>query len=250
MGTAASVSFNDHEFIKNAENTYLLNPDQWDKVYEQIHNKYINDQISKIDIPIPENNKIESKQIINECKDNNNSNGEPVDFSNEIAEEITILRTNPKGYIKYVEQHLSLFKDDFLYSTNIENSFIRTIEGKKVVLELIDVLNKTSKLSKMTASPLITLAAMDHQRDLTINPNLSHTGSNGSTTGDRITKHGQWLGSIGENIDYGNYSARDIIIHLLVDDGVPSRGHRINLLSPSFELVGSCTGYHSVYKTW
>lgn len=42
---------------------------------------------------------------------------------------------------------------------------------------------------------------------------------------------------MGENLDFGNWSAVEIVIALLVDDGVPSRGHRANILS-----AGTCAG--------
>jgi len=53
---------------------------------------------------------------------------------------------------------------------------------------------------------------------------------------------------IGENIDYGNTDARDIIMHLLIDDGVKSRGHRENILNPMFLVVGSALGPHQKYR--
>ena len=42
----------------------------------------------------------------------------------------------------------------------------------------------------------------------------------------RIEKHEEWMGNIGENIDFGQKSDRCVICSLIVDDGVGSRGHR------------------------
>ena len=48
---------------------------------------------------------------------------------------------------------------------------------------------------------------------------------------ERIEKYGEWNGKIGENIDFGSNEAMEIVISFLVDDGVSSRGHRMNLLN-------------------
>jgi uncharacterized protein YkwD len=66
-------------------------------------------------------------------------------------------------------------------------------------------------------------------RDLAVNSRTGHTGSDGSSVTDRISRHCsvRWV-THAENITYGNdsYMARDAVIDLLIDDGVPSRGHR------------------------
>lgn len=52
----------------------------------------------------------------------------------------------------------------------------------------------------------------------------------------------------GENIAYGNNGAREIIVQLLVDNGVETRGHRKNILNSEFTHVGISIGTHSYYK--
>ena len=54
--------------------------------------------------------------------------------------------------------------------------------------------------------------------------------------------------STGECISYGEAEARGIVISLLVDDGVPSRGHRKIILDPKFSAVGISAGKHVVYS--
>jgi hypothetical protein len=48
---------------------------------------------------------------------------------------------------------------------------------------------------------------------------LGHTGADGSSINDRLCRYGKWLNAIGENIDFGNSSAIEIVISLIVDDG-------------------------------
>jgi uncharacterized protein YkwD len=54
---------------------------------------------------------------------------------------------------------------------------------------------------------------------------------------------------IAENIAYGGTSARQVIIYLLIDDGVQDRGHRKNFIQPEFKTVGVSVGFHPEYKT-
>ena len=57
-----------------------------------------------------------------------------------------------------------------------------------------------------------------------------------------------YFGFYSENISYGYNDARKIVIQLLEDDNVPSRGHRKNILSRAFTHVGIGCGTHKRYR--
>lgn len=65
----------------------------------------------------------------------------------------------------------------------------------------------------------------------------------------RIGRQVKWTGSIGENIAYGPNDGRDVVLRLIVDDGVPGRGHRANIFSPDFRLAGVACGPHPALRT-
>jgi hypothetical protein len=77
-------------------------------------------------------------------------------------------------------------------------------------------------------------------------------GYTGPTVGeqmwDRASKHGQWSGMVGENLSYGSKNGKDAMIQLLIDDGVASRGHRKNIFSSDYKLVGVGIQTHKKYK--
>ena len=51
-----------------------------------------------------------------------------------------------------------------------------------------------------------------------------------------------------ENIGFGDPPGRNMVTILLVDDGVPDRGHRKKMLSGRYTQVGIACGPHKVYR--
>lgn len=74
-----------------------------------------------------------------------------------------------------------------------------------------------------------------------------HTGTDGSSLSNRLNRYGKWTGKIGENIDFGTKRAKEIVMSLIVDDGVLNRGHRSNIFSKDFVKTGIACSTH---KQW
>jgi hypothetical protein len=64
-----------------------------------------------------------------------------------------------------------------------------------------------------------------------------------------MNRFGDWKETCGENIAYGSVDATDILISLFVDDGVPGRGHRTNILNPAFKVAGAFFTKHKTIRT-
>ena len=66
---------------------------------------------------------------------------------------------------------------------------------------------------------------------------ISHNSSNGMSFSQRLQGAGRYTCGA-ENIYVGTSKALESLITLLIDNGVPDKGHRMNLLDPKFERMG------------
>ena len=90
-------------------------------------------------------------------------------------------------------------------------------------------------------------ASRDHVMDTGPSGVTSHDGTDGSTPKQRCERYVKVEGMSGENIDYGEKDAINVIIALMIDDGVPSRGHRTNIFNKGFKKMSCFTGDHKQY---
>lgn len=168
--------------------------------------------------------------------------------SEALLRELNIVRTNPAQYAVYLET-LRQYYNGNRYEETGQTPLV-TQEGVAALNEAINVLKSSSSLPALQLSTGLSNAALDHVRDTGPRGITGHTGSDGSTNQSRTERYGHWDIIIGENIAYTpNPSVKRIIAQLVIDDGVPSRGHRENIRNMEFRLVGIAHGTHSVYKT-
>ena len=99
-------------------------------------------------------------------------------------------------------------------------------------------------MNTLTYDERLTKAALDHINDIGPKSILSHDSSDGKTVSDRIERYCEWEGICEENIDFGSKTAVDVIVFLLVDDGMEGRPHRKNMLSNEIKYVGIASGEH------
>lgn len=160
---------------------------------------------------------------------------------------INMARTDPPAYAETVLVPLRSRYHGRLLQYPGEVA-IETQEGTDALDECIRVLESTRPLPPLYPKEGLSRAAQDQAIDQARTGALGHEGSDGSSPGTRVSRYGHWDTALGENIDYGNAQAERIVTSLLIDDGVPSRGHRKNLLSPAFEYIGVAVGPHPVYR--
>lgn len=79
-------------------------------------------------------------------------------------------------------------------------------------------------------------AAQRHARDMARHYHFNHTGTDGSSTTDRVQAAGYHYRLIGENIAYGHPSLESVF-----DDWLKSPGHCRNMMNPAFSEIGAAT---------
>jgi uncharacterized protein YkwD len=149
-----------------------------------------------------------------------------------IIRELNLARENPRLYATFVEESRSF----------------HMIEQGRAVDEVVHFLKKTRPLPPLTLSIGMSRAAADHCAEQ-VNGQLGHDGNDRSSPGDRISRYGSWMNSWGENISYSQKTARGVVLALIIDDGVRSRGHRKNIFSPKFNYAGAAFGPHGRFRT-
>jgi len=162
-----------------------------------------------------------------------------------LVTEANLLRRDPAGYARYLEVMLSRFDGPLLQRPG--RPLLRTEEGESAVREAIAALRRTRPMPPLRWSPGLARAAGDHVQDQGPVGGLEHRGSDGSRPARRMSRYGDWRGGVAENIAFGVNSAREVIVQLLVDDGVPARGHRAALLDPGWGYAGAACGAHRDY---
>ncbi|MDP3432594.1 MAG: CAP domain-containing protein [Bacteroidota bacterium] len=170
------------------------------------------------------------------------------ELEQQVIHELNKVRSNPKRYAEvYLEELRNNFNGKlFTYPGQFT---VRTQEGIRPLDECIKVLKKTDPRPTLSPSEGLSKAAAELMRDQQKYGGIGHIARNGSTSQKRIEKYGEWDICSAEDITYGSFEARQIVIFLLIDDGVPNRGHRENILNPCFRFAGVANGNHPDYQT-
>jgi uncharacterized protein YkwD len=163
-----------------------------------------------------------------------------------VVREITKIRRFPKEYAKYLRALGTHFQGTLWRL--VEHVPIRTQEGRPAVLEAAEFLERVPPIPGVLAySEGLHEAARGHVRDQGPTGRTGHAGSDGSTPRQRMAAQGEPGALTGEVINYGQETARMTVIMLVIDDGVPDRGHRRNLFNDQFQVAGAAIGPHRTY---
>jgi uncharacterized protein YkwD len=164
-----------------------------------------------------------------------------------LLNEINDARAHPQIYATYLEKMKPLFSGKEYRAEGQEP--LTTQEGWAAVEDAIKFMKAAKPLGPLSASQGLCLAAFTHVKDQSATGSTGHAGSNKAMVEQRVKPFGSWQGDIGENLTYGNESARERLLTWLIDDGVASRGHRTRLMSSSYKVAGISCGPHPEYGT-
>jgi uncharacterized protein YkwD len=189
------------------------------------------------------------------------------DNEKEMIAEINLVRSDPAGYITYLDYYYELAKLNLKHfgkgkrNYSLSILYERTNRGQRkkevdtiwsyeyeeevhAIESLLKDLNNTPPLSILMPDKGIYEAARKHGLDQDRhNWTLGHQGSDGSWPSDRILKYSPQMIDGNENLAgrFPEPTARDIVIQLLIDSGIPEYGHRYNMLDPKWTHVACYT---------
>ena len=153
-------------------------------------------------------------------------------------------RANPRELARHLEK-LKKYLDK---NTNIlsepEKIQIQMVEGENVFNEAINFLKNLRPLQPLQWDDCLAQSAQEHVDDIGPKGLLLYQSSDGTEPEDRITKYGNYIESLGENIDFGPNDEIGVIVSLTLDDGEEERPHRDNLFKNDYKKIGIACGPH------
>ncbi|WTJ00648.1 CAP domain-containing protein [Streptomyces sp. NBC_00723] len=101
------------------------------------------------------------------------------------------------------------------------------------IVQLVNAERSKVGCSPVALNAVLTKAAQAHSEDMAAQQNMSHTGSDGSDPGARITRAGYVWSTYGENVAYGYTTPEQVM-----SGWMSSPGHKANILNCAFKEIG------------
>jgi uncharacterized protein YkwD len=153
-----------------------------------------------------------------------------------------------KFYYTFLEDYINTYNAKVRQYRNYNE--LRITRNNTYYTSLLKHLRGIKNLQMFYPDDKLTSLSRNHAQDLNRNNLDTHESSNGDKFSKRLSKYFPNK-TMSENIDFGYSNSLDIVCHLLLDCGVPSLGHRFNLLDQRYKLntVGVSIQPHPSY-TW
>ena len=157
-------------------------------------------------------------------------------LDSDVLNELNLARTQPKAYARALE-------DAANYRWRVSGAYDDPVAFE----EAVEFLERQHSLAPLGPDPALEGAALAHAQYQGDQGTFGHEGPGGETLGERLRRHGAFASLMAEDISYGYASPREVVLQLIVDSGVPGRGHRNNIFNPAFRQAGVACGPHRVY---
>ena len=168
-------------------------------------------------------------------------------FEEDVFAELNRFRSDPAAYADYLDDYRPRFEGRLLIGEDDGEIDIMTREGVAAVDEAIRDLRRERPLPTLEWSAPLARAAADHVAVQSRSGAVGHY-TRGSGPGERMRARGGGP-YVSEVITYGHHTPEGVVDQLLIDDGVPGRGHRHSLLRPAHRYAGIACGRHPVHRT-
>ncbi|HJV21126.1 MAG TPA: CAP domain-containing protein [Holophagaceae bacterium] len=167
----------------------------------------------------------------------------PTALEKAIVQELSEARWRPKVYVKHLKALREYFEGKLWKLP--DQVPLRTQEGVAALDEAIAFLEGSASAGPLRFNEGLWRAARELALDQARTGGVGHVGSQGSRLRERLDRQGTLSSSAGECISYGPEDPRMIVLQLLIDDGVPDRGHRRTLFNPELHQAGAALAPHA-----
>lgn len=195
-----------------------------------------------------------------------NFNGSKIKTSMRISVFLLIIIVNSWGISQTVEEKANTAKDanymsekeqkvvfyhniarldgEYFIKTYLDPFMEKTTEYEKNAdyYSLIRRLKKVKGLPLLMPAEDLTEMAKEHARSSGKTGHVGHRGYD-----SRAKKYCENYKTYSENCDYGVDDPLEVVIDLLIDEGVPGKGHRENILDPDMNTIGVGYAPHKTY---
>lgn len=153
-----------------------------------------------------------------------------------LLDEVNFARTQPRDYAR-------VLLDEADSPRSQSSSF--AWENSRDLDEAVDFLMRQRPLPPLKANGRLGDAALSYAVMQGRQGGFGHQTA-GLSLSQRMQERGVFAAMMAEDISYGYRTPRDVVRQLIVDSGVPSRGHRNNLFG-AYQSVGIGCGPHRIY---
>ena len=157
-----------------------------------------------------------------------------------VLDELNFARTRPAEYAQVLRR-------EAVSARSAASSF--AYEDPNALEEAVEFLSEQAPLAPLRSSRGLVASALDHELAQGRSGGFGHVSPDGSALSERLHRRGVWAGVMAEDISYGYQTPRDVVRQLIVDSGVPGRGHRNNIFGAAFQVAGVACGPHNLYRT-
>lgn len=164
-----------------------------------------------------------------------------------IVAEINAMRSDPESFAEDLKRFRS-FYDGRLITLPDKQTPILSFEGTPAVDEAIAIAQKMTLAPVLTVSAGLSRAAREHAKEQGLAGTIDHSSADGSQPHERMERYGRLGGLSGENIGTGHDVGKWAVVDLFVDDGVSSRGHRVNLIEKKYRVIGVGCHEHTQWR--
>ena len=156
-----------------------------------------------------------------------------------VLAEVNFARTHPAEYARQLRK--DAYVGGVVGSSEIGN------EDADALSEAIDFLMSQPPLPPLSASEALAAAAHAHAAAQGRTGQVGHVSPGGAGLSERLHAHGVWAGLAAEDISYGYEDPREVVRQLIIDSGVPGRGHRQNIFVRAYQAAGVACAPHREY---